>query len=168
MVKPTFATGDVPSATQVNEWFVNVLFARKTADESVTSSTTLQDDNDLSVSVAANAVYELSMVLRYDGSTAGDLLWQIVGPSGSSMHMSSHRLTVPAVGIGDDSFSYEAGTAGNAGALGVGVDAVVQIQGIVIVAATAGTTKLQWAQNTSSATATRVRAGSFMRLTRVD
>jgi hypothetical protein len=37
------------------------MFARKTADESVTSSTTLQNDDHLSHPVVANAVYELDM-----------------------------------------------------------------------------------------------------------
>ena len=39
--------------------------------------------------------------------------------------------------------------------------------GLLVVAGTAGTFKLQWAQNTSNATATRVFGDSFLRLTPV-
>jgi hypothetical protein len=40
-------------------------------------------------------------------------------------------------------------------------------QGILIVASTAGTFQLQWAQNTSNASATRIFSNSYLCLRRV-
>src|SRR5688500_16268650 len=84
MALKTFVAGEVLTADDVNVYLKNTLFARKTADESVTSSTTLQDDNHLSVAVAANSLYELTACLQYEAHADGDFKWVFEGPAGTS------------------------------------------------------------------------------------
>jgi hypothetical protein len=159
------SAGDVIRASDVTD-----LFARKTATESVTSSTTLQDDDDLTVSVLANTVYTVQAMLRYDGATTGDMKYKFVVPSGASFLYAN---MIPATSI--------TGSAGNTtnfagfddtqtlsvGAAGAGTTLAIAISGLLVVGGTAGTFKLQWAQQTSDATATRMFAGSFLRATKV-
>jgi hypothetical protein len=52
------------------------------------------------------------------------------------------------------------------GTIASGTSSAVHVAGIIRVGATGGTFKLQWAQGTSSATATRVFVNSFLRCTR--
>lgn len=59
-------------------------FARKTADEPVTSSTALQDDDHLLLAVGANEVWEFDMTLYVTGDVGGDLALTVAGPAGSA------------------------------------------------------------------------------------
>ena len=54
-----------------------------------------------------------------------------------------------------------------AGAIGAGSSVVLPSRGVLTTAGTAGSLQLQWAQNTSSAVATRVLAGSTMWIRRI-
>src|SRR5690606_24241420 len=53
--------------------FLAPTFVVKSTNESVSSSTTLQGDDELLVSLTANRTYEISGVLRVSGSTSGDI-----------------------------------------------------------------------------------------------
>jgi hypothetical protein len=141
--------------------------ARKTATESVTSSATLQNDDELFVSVEANAIYTVVACLFYDGATAGDFKFSFTGPSGYSFDYAATiaptAATTAAGNTVNNSAFAETDTLG-VGAVGAGTTLVVPIQGILVISSTAGTFQLQWAQNASSATATRVFAPSFLDL----
>ncbi|QYX81524.1 hypothetical protein [Streptomyces akebiae] len=50
-----------------------VQYARKTADQSKTSTTTLGNDIHLFLPVAANATYNLFLLCIFSGSTMGDI-----------------------------------------------------------------------------------------------
>ena len=168
MAKPTFSTGDVPTATQVNAWFVNVTAAVKTATESVTSSTALQDDDTLSVSVDANTTYHFQAMLKYDAATAGDLKFRWTVPASATLSFSLQRLHDAAALFTDDqAFGGANDSDITAGGLGAGTTCWLPMQGILTVSSTAGTLLLRWAQNTSSATATRLFADSYVFLQRV-
>jgi hypothetical protein len=168
MAAPVWATNDVPTATDFNVWLTNIIFASKTADESLTSNTTLQDDNDLSVTVAANSVYEVEFGLVYEAGTTGDIKYKWVAPAGATFTHSANRLNVGATLTGDDTVSVDAiSVTVSAGGLGTGVSLPIEGKGLLRVASTAGTFKLQWAQDTSSAGATIMKADSFIVLRRV-
>ena len=77
--------------------------AIKTATESVTSSTTLQDDDELVVTVEANTKYRVELLLLYDGNAAGDIQVKLVAPSGT-VQGTVHRIVTGAAVIGDDTF----------------------------------------------------------------
>ncbi len=167
MAKPVFATNDVPTATQFNEWLVNVNFARRTSTASISSSTTLTDDSQLFVPIQINAVYVLTMWLIYDGPTAADLKWQINVPSGSSFTGHSHGLIPTAASQQDyQGFPVAHGAANTWGTLGGSASGFVL--GTLTTGGTSGNCQLSWAQNTSNATATRIFAPSFLRLDRME
>lgn len=167
MAKPVFSTGDVPTASQFNDWLVNILFARKTADETVTSTTTLQDDDHLFVSVAANAVYHAIIVVREVSQTAAAFKCGFTGPAGYSFAGNALGEGVSAASLGDV-LSVEAVSGTNMAFGGIpGNNLPLTIQGLVITAGTAGTFRFQWAQNTSNAGGTTVKANSFMLLRQV-
>jgi parallel beta-helix repeat protein len=144
-------------------------FRYKTSDQSVTSSTALVDDADLQFAVAAGEVWELSGTLFVDGSQAGDFgvrittpasptgYWRSTGPNGSASSTTATSI-LPTAQLFN--------TTPTVGMLGAGVIVPVQITGL-LVNTTAGTVKIQWAQGTSDATATIVKAGSYLRAKRV-
>lgn len=134
-----------------------------TADTSKTSNTTLGNITGLSVPVAASTTYALDGYLGYDGNATGDIKFAFTQPSGTTGHWGL---------AGDDTT-----TSGNlktttAAALTTvitlgGGTAKATVHGYVVVAGTAGTLQLQFAQNTSNGTATTVRAGSWIRLSKI-
>jgi len=170
MAVPIWTTGQVLTSSDVNVWLANILFARKTANESVTSSTAMQNDDELFVSVAANSSYEVSSYIRYDGATAGDMDFQFTGPAGAVFSAGISRLLSTAAAVSDDVTDTleDLSVAAAAGCLGAGVPTAVMVQGILIVGGTAGTFRLQWTQHASSVTATRVLTRSYLVLRRVE
>jgi hypothetical protein len=85
MAKPVYSTGDVPTATDFNEWLVNVRWARKSANLDRSSTTTFTDDPDLTLTVLANAVYEVrsSLLIHSSSQVAGDFKFKFTGPAGA-------------------------------------------------------------------------------------
>ncbi|MER6236549.1 hypothetical protein ABT185_10845 [Streptomyces clavifer] len=133
-----------------------VQFARKTADESVTSSTTLQNDNHLLLPVVANATYSLFLMCIFSGSTVGDIKFDWTVPSGTVLRWSDQT---GASGLNTDADVYSAP--------GGATQVAFQIWATVVTSSTAGNVTFRWAQNASDATATIVRANSHLRLERV-
>src|SRR5258708_21076330 len=73
MVAPTWVTGQVLAAADVNSWFVP-LVAYKNADQSVTSSTTLVNDSALHLTISAGANYLMHCYLDYEAANSpGDI-----------------------------------------------------------------------------------------------
>lgn len=150
------------------------LFVRKTANESVTSSATLQNDDHLLLQVAANATYLLELFLIYDGDVtvgAGDIQIGFTFPAGATIDWTPGGITTGATTQSASvKLSHQSTGAGEGvGSVGTGAGnrVVARATGILQVAGTAGTLQLQWAQLTSSATATTVLANSFLRLKRI-
>jgi ABC-type tungstate transport system permease subunit len=132
----------------------------KTSDESVASSTTLQDDNDLVVALEANSYYHFEVMHVYTGHSAADLKVGFTGPAGSTGHFS---VRYSAAGAGN--------AVGGAGALQSAVgSSTVSVSGsigYIYTAGTAGNLQLVWAQNTSNATATVMKEGSWIRVVKI-
>lgn len=150
---------------------VEVQWARKTADESVTSSTTLQNDDTLLLPVRASSVFRFTALVAYTGNTTGDIKFAFTFPSGAACYWAGKGPSTADDGYGTvgaskhaASFAESSGTstsfAGSTSTL------AVLIEGILITGSTPGTLTLQWAQNTSNGTATTVKAGSFLEMTR--
>jgi hypothetical protein len=146
----------------------NVQHIPKSATESVTSSTTLQNDDHFVFSMQANAKYEMEAFLFYDGAAdpAGGLKMSFTGPASSSMTWcnfganqgapSSYNVVVEGIAA-----------AGRVVATNGATVMSCRPAGTVTTAGTAGNLQFQWAQGTSNVTATRILADSWMRLTRV-
>lgn len=165
MAKPVWATNDVPSATQFNEFLTNINFARKTTNQSVTSSTTNVADLQLFVPVQANAIYVVKCVLNYTGSTAGDMKALFRVPTGGTFSGMGTILIVGAASQQDIQtlpYGLVSETWGCLGGTSYGM-----VDGLLITSGTAGDFAIDWAQNTSSATATTIQVGSYLNLQRV-
>jgi hypothetical protein len=153
------------------------IFVRKTANESVTNSTTPQADDHLYATLPANSIWEVEILLRTqsaggDGNNGG-IQVQLNAPTGTSMQVYveirkggsgsdlSHHwhygwITAPNTPVG---YNPIPGTTTQTGA--------VKLKGLVIVGSTGGTLQLYWAQNAATTNATTVYANSYMKLTRM-
>jgi hypothetical protein len=166
---PLFTVGQVLTAALVNSWLAPIA-AYKASDESVTSSTVLQNDNDLVVAVAASCTYMLDLYVNYEGGTQGSsdlkLGWTV--PAGTTVtwgHIGVNTVgTITQASVATTSDQTNTPSFGTNGA-GNALSAF--IRGTVLVSSTAGNLQLQWAQVTSSGTATKVKAGSYMLLQRI-
>lgn len=153
----TAPTGDTIGVTRA---------AYKPADEQVATSTVLQADDHLSISVTAGAAYAIDSCLLVTGDPAGDLMLTVTAPLGS---VGGWTPTATTLGTTDGTGSvrltrFDFGASSSMGATTTGV--VVNPTGGIIAGAD-GTVTIQWAQAVSSGTPTTLRAGSWLRLTRM-
>lgn len=132
---------------------------RKSADQSVTSSTTLVNDTHLKFAVAASETYIFQLWLyTYAADGTPDIKVTCAGPAGSTVLWSSSQVIFNAAA---------ATTLTSVNTSGVSADLFVdannraiQLYGTIANGGTAGDLQFQWAQNTSSANSTTIKAGS--------
>lgn len=137
-------------------------------DQSVTSSTTLVAIPGLSFSLTSGAKYVFESLIMYSAATAGaiKLGWGAIPGSstgqwavwGSDPANNSRKGTIDTGAV---SITFSLTSSGDAS-----FDASCRPTGFVS-AGSAGTFQLYFAQSTSNGTATIVRAGSYVRVTRV-
>jgi hypothetical protein len=163
---PTWIAGQVLTASDVDSWFVP-LVGYKTANQSVTSSTALVNDSALAVALAANAYYWFQNFVVYEGGTlnASDIKWAYTVPAGATLTAGTYYRATTAVAVNWNQIN--ATTVSAAGSNGAGNLLVLNASGTVQTGGTAGNLQMQWAQNTSSGTATIVHSGSVLLATRV-
>lgn len=129
--------------------------------ENVPSSTVLQDDDELSFSVAANSKWYFELTLFVTTTVLADFKLAMVGPAGATGRVFASWMMNAA----GDNLSYNEAALGGSISLAAAVATTlmpVRVYGAVTVGGTAGTLKLQWAQDTSDAVATTVGAGSTL------
>lgn len=137
----------------------------------VNNSTAFVNDSHLVIGMQANAIYAIDGHFFWDSGNTGKIkfiftipagaasnLWTIAGPDTSS---------TTTTGVPNWSTSGGVTVALARGAAGIGTPVSGQVRGDVTVAGTAGNLQLQWAQNALEAVNTRVKAGSWLRITRV-
>lgn len=123
----------------------------KVTDETKTSDTTLANDGALIYSAAANKIIRLHANIRVTvASATPDIKMTWVGPAGATGWWVETYWTTNDGDLGVNN------------APGLSTYAVFIYDVTVITDATPGTVAFQWAQNTSSADATTVKAGSNM------
>lgn len=140
----------------------------KLANQSVTSSTTLVNDNDFALPMVANAVYIFRAYFNYEGATATNagMKFGWTFPSGLTMAFGLARLEVDDATT-DVSRSWSQSAVPTIGSNGAGDVRAATLSGTIIVSSTAGTLQLQWAQNASNAVATIMHAHSYLAAWRV-
>ncbi len=146
----SFTSGSAPSSSFGAQTVV------KSANQTKTNNTTLQDDPDLQFSVGANETWTFRFVVQANANATPDIKFAVSAPAGSTC----------SVGVIDGEGAVAVGN------LGCGVSSgiitgnttadVYEVVGTVQTGGTAGTVALQWAQNTTSASAVVVYAGSFL------
>jgi hypothetical protein len=138
----------------------------KFVDTAITSSATLTADPALLVNVSPGQ-YALEIYLLFDSVTAAaGFKWQIDGTAIDS------RATIPVIGTGfvNGAFaSFNASPYGSPVAYATVSNTAnsnqVLYKGSMLVTTSFGTVGIQWAQNSSTATATTLRAGSYITAT---
>ena len=139
------------------------LIVRKTSDETVTSSTVLQDDNQLILPLLANEIWKFEFNLIYSADAAGDIQISFTFPAAGRIDASVFWNTSgSAADIIKWSGTTTPATAQNLQGLGSTIRLSLPIQGIFTNSSTAGNLTLQWAQTASSATATTVYTNSTL------
>lgn len=141
---------------------------KKTADESVTSDTTLSDDTHLTFAVAANKKYTFKFNIFYYTEYDPGFKYKLAGPtsptiievfaSGNSPGTTTKYVEAPSVSFG----TTYTGNNVNAG------NGFIEIIGILHNAGNAGSVTLQWAQEVSVAQPLTVRAGSYIEYIQID
>lgn len=142
----------------------NFASAAKPANETVTSSIVLQNDDDLLFAVAANEVWKFELLLLYEAATTADISFGLTFPAGAAGTWGGHGLGI-AAGTNTDSFvakHIDLATTLNFGGGGVGVPVTATVWGRIRNGATGGTLRLQWAQRVSDATGTILKTDSYL------
>lgn len=144
------------------------LFVRKSSDEARVSSATLADDAALAVTVVADGTYSMEANIICQSPTAADIRITFNGPSGCFInwvplfpHTGQTNFDQTLISM---SYMIASGTADGAG---FARNVVFQPRGLINSTTTSGTFKMRWCQLSSNASATTVRAGSYLYLRRI-
>jgi len=128
---------------------------RKTATESLTSNTTLQDDDHLLFAVGANEVWAWQAVASVTCDATGGFKFTFTVPAAATGHW-NYRTPAAVGSSGGPAF---AATTNHTVTL---TSQPHDLSGLVVVGATPGNVTFQWAQQASSGTATQVLIDSFL------
>lgn len=158
---PVWSVGQVLSAADVNSWFVPVVTV-KNADTSRNNTTSPTNDPDLKLPLKAGCTYAISGVIFYSGPSAGssDIKFTFNPPPGNNgQYFVGHQnLSSQFAGAFQNSWLDVV----TANTNGVTTIMCLAIQGINTIGSSDGNLQFQWAQNTSNATNTIVKAQSYL------
>lgn len=151
-------------------------YIAKTADETVTSNATLQNDDHLVLPAVANAVYtfELDLYMTDTADFVGDFKMSFTCPTGATFDMhgaGAHTTDLASGSSANGEWIGKLATTSAAANLtfGCGNTAItgVRVYGRLVMGVNAGNFQMQWAQNASDTSGTTLKAGSYMIMTRV-
>lgn len=173
---PALPALHVPTAAELGQYTtalnallaeVRVSGAYKSSDTSRASTATYANDPHLTVSVVANAVYGVELVGLYQAGGTGQFKVQFTYPTGATMEAASWDYDP-----GADEWAAVVGIPLSSpaqfvtGLMGTGGNVPFRLLATLHMGSTAGTLAFQWAQFASNATATIVRKGTRLTLTR--
>lgn len=151
-----FTAGQKLTADALNQLLPTI--AAKATDQTVNNSSTLVDDDDMVIALAANSVYRFEAVFVYNSNTTADIKIGYTIPSGASttavtdyFDTALTRNMIPHVAA-PTTGTPMGGNASNAPAWTKGT----------VTTTTAGNLTIRWAQNTTNASNTVMKAGSFL------
>lgn len=135
----------------------------KPANQNITSSTTLTNDTDLTFTLAANTSYVVNGGLfATSASATPDIKIGFTVPTGATMDIAYMSQT-------GNNRTAELLETTNTPSSNIPIAAnqttIIQVFGSIVTGGSGGTLQLKWAQNTSNATATTMKQGSFMTVT---
>ena len=137
------------------------LAVRKSADESLSSNTTLQNDDNLLLAVGVNEVWQIKLGILYRSTTTADFKMAFTFPSGEITASALASVGSVAGYVRFEGSSPAAGSASVDG-LSATVSTYFEIHGVFTNGGSAGNLQFQWAQNASDATATKVMTSSTL------
>lgn len=167
IVDDTDTTTKKVSITQLDGRYQVVTGITKTADQSVTSSTTLVDDNEIVFAVGADETWHIRIALLYSAASGTPgLKAGVTAPTGAACNIAVQGNTRGSDGL-LDAVAYGSGTgSASVAAVNVDVDSAVSaasfftVDIVVLNSSTAGNVTFQFAQKTSSLTSITVKAGT--------
>lgn len=170
----TFLAGQKLRASELNDIGIT---AYCTTDVTKNANTTLGDVTGMSVSLAANAQYAVDGWLYWQSNPTADIKFGWTVPSGTTGFWSiiGPRVDTAPVAGSERINHTDYGTVATSSTLSAAGDD--EFTGTVFISAVphcyftttnAGTLQLQFAQNTSNASNTIIKTGSWMRVTRLD
>lgn len=180
---PTYLAGQRITASLLRSSQIQTL--RKTSDTARSATTTTTADPHLQMDVLANAVYIWEGWIKYDSPTAADLNIDFTAPSGALGEWTAigvgHSPVIGATAAPalqtdtQDARGYlirleanDVASARSYGGLGTGnTPLTLHLKGTLRVGSTAGTWSLDWAQQSSNATATTLYTDSWIWMLRV-
>ncbi len=136
--------------------FTELLKVRKSTSESLSSSTVLQNDDALNLSLDANKTYIIDGVIFASSTSATpDILIGFFGQTGS----------IITIGYTNDvnEMVLSSGAASSRINLPANTPTSIHIKGTVVTGSASGDFQLKWAQATSNGAPTTVMAGSYLR-----
>lgn len=159
-----FVAANVLTAAQLNALLP--IYIVKGASESVTSSTTFQNDDELAIPMVAGRTYAVKCCLIVNGATAGDIktAWTTSG----TITLAGQRVVQgPGVSVvsAADTTAVMLMTSALTNTVTYGTDGALHngiVEEFIVTCTVSGTLTLQWAQATSSGTATTVGSGSWI------
>jgi hypothetical protein len=134
----------------------------KSADETVTTSNTLQNDNELLFPIGANETWKGFINTMVTANASGGYKFDMTAPSGATGSMMTKSSVAnynhASVGIGTGGGSTTGATVNNTNAIHYFT---------VTSSSTTGNVQFRWSQNASFGTGTTVAAGSLLMATRI-
>jgi len=165
VIKLIYSTADsrwiVMSASTVSTSGNGLIFAKKYVDQSIASSTTLTNDNDLHLAIAANDSMVVDGYIHYHNTGSSSLRMAFTVPAGSAMDIVIYTddVALPP----PETWTLTSSGASTGDMAMTATDVVVHFYGIVISAGAAGNIQVKWAQGVSNATPATFKAKSFIR-----
>jgi len=134
---------------------LGIKVVRKTADETVNNSDTLQDDDALLFAIGANEVWLFQSYIRFSYKAASDFKYDITVPAGASGGFNTQNSSAATT----NEIAY-----GSAQSLVSTSDQnpTIRAHGVVANGATSGNVLFRWAQNAAVAEDTKVLANSYI------
>jgi hypothetical protein len=161
----SFLAGQKIRASEVNDLLP--IIVRLDADRTVTSSTTLTAATGLVAALDADTRYALT---GYIAAEAGDLKVAFAAPTGTTGHWTLYAQDTAATGgtgsiVAKRATAFGTGTTQTAAGDNTGPGPMACLpRGYIVTDVTAGSLQVYFAQNSSSATSTILKAGSWLRL----
>jgi len=165
-----FTPAERPSSADMNRYFMQQHHVIKTSNETVTSSTSTQNDDQLIIPVEANTNYWMLGAIYYDCTGTADFKIGWNFPVGTTMNWGFDGITAGETQYNSCTVSRAAsliGTTPVAGGVAVNTQGTIIPKGLVQTGGTAGNLIFKWAQNVSEATVLTVRSGSLLILRRL-
>jgi hypothetical protein len=157
------------NANQVIGAIGSIIYVYKTADESVTSSATIQDDDHISFSLNAYETWELNGELQADNVSNNvdiKIAWQF--PAGAIARFYTTGIQDAGGNAIQGNGLITASNTPKTIQINGGVSSLISVRGIIKMGSTSGTLKLRWSQGTTNLSTTTLRAYSYAKIIRVN
>lgn len=138
-------------------------FIRKTSNEIVNNSATLQDDDALLFAIASSEVWEFQIDVWFMSGTTPDFKHAITVPASATLRWTNTGVAASGTTYGDANIVDASGTSLSHQGNGATTVNTSRIRGHVINSTNAGNVQYQWAQNTQNLSDTTVLANSTIK-----